>query len=565
MRHWPRRNPVEIEMVTITKRLIESMPSTKLQYLRRRFLTAWTILVIFQLSCWLNTQNTITAALILAGGIVGTSMTARIALLRSYPISTLILLGYTLSYFLLPPFATLIEWKPVTNNLIHPELIYVHALVCLLFLLGAHVIYRNSYFARSLRTFMANRVYAPLGYFRPLGNAQLMIMGGIGLLAMAYQIFVAGSAREEVLGADSKFMLALFPLVYMPYCLLVRPVLGDVAARVPLSWKLALAAYTVPLVLVSMASNSRSAVLLGVSSIFIAYLYGIAVRLIPGRIFRSRNLILAAIALLLVQGPIADMATSMVIVRSERSDLAASELLEATMNTFQNKRALEERRQLDGVKNYDWDEYYVGNVFLARLSNLKFADASLDLALRQDASAKTLLRNLEWQNVLGVFPQPLIDALGLPVDKDLVKASGGDLMLFTTTGDYDALRGFRTGSIFGNGYAMFNWLYPFMLALAAILIFALADAQTTRIRNPDPASRAGHWVPVMNSLTVARLFAWFFFLTSAATGVESMFALSHYILRGWVEALFIYLFAYWLSCAILRLVTWRPGKRRRIC
>jgi len=317
----------------------------------------------------------------------------------------------------------------------------------------------------------------------------------------------------------------------------------------------------VPLLLVSMGSNSRAAVLLGISSIAIAYLYGVAVRLLPTRLLRLRNAALAVFALILLQGPVADMATSMVIVRSERNDLAATQLLEATMTTFQNKRALEERRRLNEVKNYDWDEYYVDNLFLARLSNLKFADESLDLALRQDASAKVMLRNLEWQNVLSVFPRPLIDALGLPVDKDLVKSSGGDLMLFSTTGDFDALRGFRTGSIFGSGYAMFGWLYPFVVAFASIIIFALADAQTTRIRNPDPAARAGAWVPVFNALTAVRLFAFVFFLTSAATGVESIFALSHFILRGWVETLLVYLFAYWLSNAILRLLRWRPVAR----
>lgn len=533
-------------------------PSLTLQMHRRRFLLAWSLLVLLQMFCWLNTQNVATAALILCGGIVGTTVSARLTLLRSHPVSTLILLGYTISYFLLPPFATLIEWKPVTNNLIHPELIYVHALVCLLFLLGAHALYRKSFIAASLRTFMVSRLYTPLGYFRTPGNLQLMILGGIGLVAMAYQIFVAGWAREEVLSADSKLMQALFPLVYMPYCILVRPIIGDAPARIPLSWKLTLAAYTVPLLLVSMGSNSRAAVLLGISSIAIAYLYGVVVRLIPARLLRPRNAVLSVLLLFLLQGPVADMATSMVIVRSERNDLAATQLLEATMTTFQNKRALEERRRLNEVKNYDWDEYYVDNLFLARLSNLKFADESLDLALRQDASAKVMLRNLEWQNVLGVFPRPLVDALGLPVDKDLVKSSGGDLMLFSTTGDFDALRGFRTGSIFGSGYALFGWLYPIVIALASIIIFALADAQTTRIRNPDPAARPGAWIPVFNSLTAARLFAFVFFLTSAATGVESMFALTHFILRGWVETLLVYLFAYWLSYAILRVLRWRP-------
>jgi hypothetical protein len=47
-------------------------------------------------------------------------------------------------YFLLPPVATLLEWKPLTYNLLHPVLDFAHALICMLALLGAHKLYRKS-------------------------------------------------------------------------------------------------------------------------------------------------------------------------------------------------------------------------------------------------------------------------------------------------------------------------------------------------------------------------------------------------------------------------------------
>jgi hypothetical protein len=82
----------------------------------------------------------------------------------------------------------------------------------------------------------------------------------------------------------------------------------------------------------------------------------------------------------------------------------------------------------------------------------------------------------------------------LAVDKNMVTTSSmGDLMLFTVTGDTDALGGFRTGSIFGSGYSLFDWLYPGVLAMLAIVTFALADAQTTRHTLPSrmAARRSG--------------------------------------------------------------------------
>ncbi|MBV8156760.1 MAG: hypothetical protein JO278_03830 [Dyella sp.] len=223
---------------------------------------------------------------------------------------------------------------------------------------------------------------------------------------------------------------------------------------------------------------------------------------------------------------------------------------------MQNKDAIRVRQVAGATDdNQTWDERYLENLFLARLANMKFADATLDLALRQDSTAQSDLRKLEWQRVLSVFPAPVIDALGLPVDKDLVTTSSvGDLMLFTVTGDYDALGGFRTGSIFGSGYALFGWLYTAVLAFLAFLTFVLADAQTTRRIIRSPTGGAPRWIPVFSPLAVTRYYTWVFYLTSAATGIESLSGLAQFILRGWIEGAVVYAFTYWTSRIVLHVL-----------
>ncbi len=533
------------------------------RYFRRRralFLIAWSALVMFQMLSWLSSSTLLAALLILAGGILGVSTLARPELMRAYPISSSMLLGYTASYFLMPPIVTLAEWKPVTNNLDHPVLVFVHAFLCLLFLLGAHLFYRRSALTKRLRVFVVCRIHRPLGFFRVPGNTQFLLLGALGLAAMAYQIFVVGSAREEALGADNKLMQAMYPLVYLPYCILVRPLLGDRTARTSLRWKLVLLGYTAMLLYVSMGNNSRASFLIGIASISLAYGYAMAIRLVPPRILRPRNVVLVALALVTLLGPVADLATSMVIVRTQRSDLPAEELIDATLATMHDTHAIAQQRRSDNTISFDWDEYYVDNLFMSRLSNPKFADESLELAMRQDASARHRLRVLEWQHLLSVIPRPVIEAFGLPVDKNLVStSSGGDLMLFITTGDYDVLRGFRTGSIFGSGYALFGWFYPLVLALTAIVIFVLADAQTTRRAMPTPQGRPPQWIPLFNPLAIVTYFSWVFYLTSAATGVESFSGLSHFILRGWVEVLLVYVTTYWATHFLAR-VLGRAGR-----
>lgn len=515
-------------------------------------LLIWSMLVLLQSLIWLDTDNLLAAALTLAGGIIGVSSFAQKYLLTLYPISTTMLVGFTTYYFLLPPIATFVEWKPLTNNLVHPVLVSVHALVCLLALLVAHRIYRSFFIFQGMRHAIAERVYRPLGFFNPPSNLHLLAMGSIGMLAMSQQIFIGGGSQQELLGAGNKFLQALYPLTYVPYAILVRPVMGD-TRRLNRQWIFILATYTVLLVLISMGRNSRSAFAMGMVSILMVYGYGLAIQLFSDRILRARNVLLAAVGLLLIGGPVADFATSMVIVRGQRSSIAPMQLVEETITTFQDKEAIRAYRLSKEERSVQWDERYVDNLFISRLSNLKYSDNSIDLAMSLNADKNTYLWDFEWQRTLSVYPRPVLEFLGIDVDKDMVtSASGGDLMLYVATGSIYALGGFRTGSMFGSGYAMFGWFYPIVLALLSIVLFMLADAQTSRNPSSSSSVKGESWMPVLSPMAIAKFFTWFFYLTSAATGVESLSEITQFILRGWLQVLVIYAFSYWATYLLLR-------------
>ncbi len=108
--------------------------------------------------------------------------------------------------------------------------------------------------------------------------------------------------------------------------------------------------------------NSRAAFLIGIASIIIAYFYGLAVGIYKADKGAMRKIALATFAVIVLSGPITDLALSMVIVRRFRTDVSATELVSETIKVFQNKKVIQSYR-LDAVGNRSvWDEYYVDSL-----------------------------------------------------------------------------------------------------------------------------------------------------------------------------------------------------------
>lgn len=513
---------------------------------RLLFLVGWVAMVVLQALFLFDWDAAFCATLAVAGGVIGMQYALRKDTLLRSPLSSLMLLGYTAYYFILPPLATLLEGKGLTNNLEAPVLVFLHAFACMLALIAAHLFYIGTPLPQIIRRTINERIYMPLGYFADVSMLQLFAMGALGVLSNVISASAGEIYTEETVGIVGKLVQGFYPLMYVPYCIAIFPLLGKVQ-RLERRHLMALLGYTVVLLFVSVARNSRGVLFSGIASLLVAYAYGVTVQLLPKpkvHIFRIAVVVLSLIAIF---GPVSDFSTAMVVVRSQRTDIGAADLISATFDEYLDKDGLKQYRVESAVQNGDWDELYVDNLFLARLSNLKFADQSIGLAMALDDGGASYLRGLEWQRVMSVLPQPMIEFLGVDANKSFVTAaSGGDLMLFAVTGSQYALGNFRTGSIFGSGYALFGWFYPLIFAALAVLIFAFVDAQVLQKCHLFDGHQTLQ-TNIFNPLCITSLFTWMFYMTSAATGIESVSGLFQFIIRGWLQVIVIYAIAYGLT------------------
>ncbi len=378
------------------------------------------------------------------------------------------------------------------------------------------------------------------------------MIGSIGVLLLGLQTFFGGKGAEKTI-LDS-IAQGFYPLTYVPYCILLKPLIGGNTAK-GLKWKTLLAVYTIVLLIVSVAKNSRGELFMGVASVAIAYMYAIATGIPEIKRPSGKQVAVCAILLLTAAGPVADLALSMVITRAQREDVSALSLVQSTFDVYHDKDQLNNAKQLMSAMTSDWDERYVDNLFLARLANLKFTDNSIELSKELDSQQTSQIRQDEWDRFLSALPTPMLVGLGLNVDKNLATGgSGGDFLYATAIRSETPIGGYRTGSILGMGYALFGWYYILALIPIAALTFAMADALTSK-RSYNVDAKHSFRIVLFNPLVVATYFSWFFYFTSAATGVESWSELGHWFVRGWIQIAFIYGLAYWSTYSILHLLS----------
>ena len=503
------------------------------------------VALVLQLGLAFDTSNLAASALMLLGNGLGYGYALRQSLLRRYPISVLMLLGYTFSYFTVPPLGQLLGAQAITNHLYHPVADVAYALAGLLALLVGHVLYTRLTLLSALRSTLRRRVYKPLGFFRAPRIAQLWWMGATGMVAI-----VAGRHyNEHASGILQAVMQGLQPFVYMPYITLVmdawssprRPSRLHHAALVP---------YTGLLLALAFVVNSRAYLLMGFASLAIVYAYLVAVGRLPVPKVRMRTVLLAITLFAVVTGPLARLAMTMVLVRGARADLTPTQLVTATWDTYLSSNTTQRYDRLmaaisggPGV-----DEAYFDNLFLNRVANLKFVDNAVINASKLGGSGRAYFRRIEFAKVLALMPQPLIDGLGLPVDKAaVIKGSSGDFLLYAATGDSHVVGGFRTGSLLVNLRLTLAALWPLLLMALSAIVFAFVDALCwTEIdpRTNDARAR-------FNPLVIGMLFSLTFLFTSAATGTDSLSGILGIPLRGWLQLAVLYAIVFWAS----RLVT----------
>ncbi|MVN77241.1 hypothetical protein GO988_12975 [Hymenobacter sp. HMF4947] len=471
------------------------------------------------------------------------------AMLANYPLSTFLVLGFTTTQLYFPLLFTSLESKPVIYNLDLPYQVFLHSSLALITLVLSHALYR---LLLQQTPNSSPWILIKLDFFKAPTELQLWLMGLIGIAATFYVFLYSPSIGWEVTGAASdKAVQALMPFSYAPFFLPFGELYGS---KKPFTKRIVylLVAYTLLLFLVSIGRNSRGGFMIGFSSVGFAYSLGLLLGVFKPNFFTMKNFFIALGAYWLFTGPIADIGTSMVIVRGQRHDVTSSELISQTFEVFGDKEAIKQFRIHDVEENEagEWDESYLKNIFLARFCNIKFNDASLVQAEKIREYDPAMLK-FSTDYIWATFPQPVLDAFGLnDVDKVFLKGvSVGDYLYYVAGGPPEALGGYRTGHFAGTGMATFGWWYLLILGVGMIPVFTLFDKFFIKFNSAaSKANAIGFQFSLCGMIALDNIFR---FLPS-----ESVINIAVFLLRDWIQLALLYFVVYHFT-RILSLVI--PG------
>jgi hypothetical protein len=270
----------------------------------------------------------------------------------------------------------------------------------------------------------------------------------------------------------------------------------------------------------------------GFTSVGFSYLLGSLIGVFNPKFFTFRNFAAAVFGIWLLVGPLADLRTAMVIVRDERADITAEQLLNRTFETYSDKDAIRTRQQDDIQQTLidpEWDERYLDNVFTARFANVKFNDLSLERA-QWVGEYNSEMQEFAYSYLIGALPDPLIKFFNFDVDKETAYGMSTGDFLYLVGGGSGFSNGYRVGHFAGTGMATFGWWYLAILGVAMIPIYFLFDKfQQKKLSNPTKFSLCG----------LLALTSIFQFLPN-----ESVTQLAIYIIRGWIQLAILYLVIY---------------------
>ncbi|GHB62958.1 hypothetical protein [Persicitalea jodogahamensis] len=507
----------------------------KIQILKPVFLYnfkrfSWPILLIvsfIQLGIWPRFDNFLAIVIILFAWIITLYYILDIIIFNQYPISCFMLLGYSLTQFYFPLLFTTIEGHEVTNNLIVPNLVFIHSIICLIILIIAHKIYRK--ILGSTKLFKNTQFkLVKLNLFTPPTNIQVWIMGYVGLISMFYIYYYSPSNNSEIDGVSDKFIQAITIFTYAPFYLLFSKLYGR-NLNITTKKIIFLVAFAILLFLVSLGRNSRGAFMFGFTALGFGYFIGLLLSVFSSRIINAKNIVLSTVLLWLLISPLSDIATAMLIVRNQRNDSDRTELLLNTLDKFSDKKAIfeyNENKKGNNDKNATkWDEYYLDNIFLSRFCNLKFNDLSLNLAEKMGyIDPKITAYAIE--RPLAILPNPLINILNLDINKSkLLSFSSGDF-LFQRSGETNALGSFRVGHFAGFGMASFGWWYLLFLFILIIPVYFLWDIFYLK-RDSSKMTFS-----FLGLLSLSNIFLYINF--------ENVLYIFQFLFRGWIQGILLY-------------------------
>ncbi|MEJ7643053.1 MAG: hypothetical protein WKF87_00530 [Chryseolinea sp.] len=549
--------PIELQQdITPLKR-----QKSETSFLKRVVMASWVVLfatAVYQIIFFPEIVNLIAiSAVVLAWAIV-TNIWLTKKMLERYLLSTFMILGFASSQFYFPLLFTTIENKPLIYNLELPEQVFLHSSLALLVLAIAHASYRFLMRASPDRPLS---VLDKAGFFQAPAYLQLWIMGFVGMASSFYVHFASPEIGQEVTGAaGDKIVQALVPFMYAPFFIPLGKLYGN-HNKIPRSSLPLILAYSVLLFAISLARNSRSAFIFGLTTPAFAYVLGLLLGVFKTKIMTARNVILGGSVIFLLTGPLGDLGIAMLIVRGDAErvqDIPPAELITLTLEALDDEVAIERRREEDrgASMDADWDERYLDNLFTARFSNIKFNDSNL-ITYSRVGDFDPDMQEYTLDQLIAALPDPVIKLFDFDVDKEgTLLMSFGDY-LYILSGGNGTPQGLRIGHIAGTGMSTFGWWYLFLLGAVMIPVFYLIDKFFRPVKKVDEQvveeSESRFKLSFCGVLVLTFLFQFF--------GIESVVFGATFLIRGWIQMVLLYFVIFHITRVIAGIFT---SKRKRL-
>lgn len=501
------------------------MLCSKIELVKRvGFCVAWVCLVC-EMAFFPSLENLYGALLCIFSWWLFSSFFFRHIILRKHLFSWIYYFSAVL-YIYVPLVSTLIEGKPVSYLMETPmETFTVELAMFLIQTLAFYVVAYNK-----LEFSFVKHVICRLRLYSDPSESILWLMGFVGLAALVVLAYEGWVDYGDVFG---KFLQPMKSLQFCPLILMFRSFVSS-KSSLP-KWFLYL--YTACLVLISISGNSREGLIYPIATIFILLFVS---HLITNEKFNLLALIsLKSIVLVVVLLVIAlfarNVSSSMLLNRGFRKDVSRTELMRLQLQTLSEKQDVTKRE----VRSYDegWDETYVDNFALQRLTNPRITDECLYHVRRIDVGlfGNGEMRDFFYTRLIALLPSPVINFMGLGVDKKDYSYSEGDLLTAVSWGK-PVFPSYVVSSKLPVAYATFGVLaVPILLILTTIKLL-LIDSFSLIKSNSVFYSFCG----------LAIVFEIFGMNRNGITCAQDL----AYILRGFWQTLLIY----WVALNIAKIV-----------
>jgi hypothetical protein len=445
---------------------------------------------------------------------------------QTHPLSTFAIFGFCFTSQMGALLAQSGSGLSLTDNLRQPLETFAWLALFQLVAMLAHALYRT--FSRPQDREASSIVRAALEH---LGLYQAPTAGTlwlIGLIGLCGQLISGGG------GVMGKVGLGMSLFAWTPF--LLPMFVAEVGAGYCNARRhyTALFGYAVFIAMLGIAANMRGMMLSGLMTIALVSVLRAMRSTQPVRAaqigkYAALLLVVAAMAI-----PMSDLAVAMTIARKSRGIASPMKMMEDTFYYVTQPEQLKMQRDTGQTASRfsSYDENYFGNPLLARLMETKFHDNAMYFASRLAAKDEDKLWEVTGDFLWAALPDPALKALKIDVDKDSQRYSMGDYLSYL--GGAGDLGGFKTGSGFAQGLAMFGNFFPLIYFFICLVLFAALDLLSYR------SAQGGMLVSALGMLAIWKMFQY----GITTESVQGFFIM---VVRGVPQNILIYLLCFHIA------------------